>query len=455
MKKTFLPISVLLLVMSVCHAPSAAQTYKTTYVKLATGVPGLLYEPLSPGPKAQIAVMIMHTGGDYLTTTPCGELAKRGYGVLCANNRSSKTGFMSDMDEDQMLLDLKLGVDYLRHQPSVKKIVLLGHSGGGGLMAVYQNIAENGVKPCQGPEKLIPCPDSLAGMPAADGVMLLDSTWSQSVSTMVSLDPAPIHQGNGQNLDPALDMFNPANGYSPNGSKYTDSFKKKFFAAQSATMNGLIQKAQERLALIKAGKGDFADDEPFLIHSNPSGNQLFQQDVSLWSHTRSAWPLLHPDGTITTEIVHTVRVPTGGRSRTPSLVRGTVRTTVRTFLSTFAVRTTADFGYDASTIRGIDFQSNYANTVGAAEGISVPLLQMGMTGSNEHFMAETVREHAKSADKTLAYVEGALHPFEPCTKCALAQGKPANYYGDTVKTLFDYVDGWLSEPGRFISEQAK
>jgi hypothetical protein len=60
-----------------------------------------------------------------------------------------------------------------------------------------------------------------------------------------------------------------------------------------------------------------------------------------------------------------------------------------------------------------------------------------------------IRDHAKSADKTLAYVEGATHGFTPCTACAIAQGKPANYYGDTVKTLFDYIDKWLSKPGRF------
>jgi hypothetical protein len=73
---------------------------------------------------------------------------------------------------------------------------------------------------------------------------------------------------------------------------------------------------------------------------------------------------------------------------------------------------------------------------------------MGMTGSHEFFSAETFYEHAKSTDKTLAYVEGATHGFSPCTACAVAQGKPEDYYGDTVKTLFDYIDGWLSKPGR-------
>jgi hypothetical protein len=215
-------------------------------------------------------------------------------------------------------------------------------------------------------------------------------------------------------------------------------------------MNQLIAKALDRLEKIKAGKGNYSDDEPFVI---PGGsfrdNRLFTQDMSLWAHTRNAWPLLHPDGTVTTEIIHSVRVPRGGENPTPNLSRGALTTSVRRFLSNFALRPTEKFGYDATSISGIDYTSGYATTVGSAEGITKPLLQMGMTGSHEYFMAETVREHAKSADKTLAYVEGATHNFTPCKPCAIAKGLPENYYGDTVKTLFDYIDGWLSKPGRF------
>lgn len=430
-----------------------AQSYKSTFVKLGNGVPGVLYEPLAPGPKAEIAVLVMHTNVDYLTFLPCSELAKRGYRVLCGNTSTGKTGFRSDEDIDKMLPDVKLGVQYLRHYAGVKKIVVFGHSGGGGLMAAYQNIAENGVKVCQGPEKLLPCPNSLADLPAADGVMLIDSTVSQAVNSLLSIDPAVAGDEGGRVLNPDLDMFNPKNGYNPKGSTYSEEFKKKFWAAQRAREDHLIAKAQERLKLIESGKGDFTDDEPFLIVGDtPNGNQLFRQDISLWSHTRNAWPLLHPDGTITTQIVHSVRVPQGGGSVTPGYYNGSTMTTVRRFLSTFAVRSSSDFGYDASSLHGIDYRSSYADTPFSVEGISAPLLQMGMTGSNEFFEAETIREHARSADKTLAYVEGAVHTFTPCTKCAIAQGLPENHYGDTVKTLFDYIDGWLSKPGRFMAQ---
>jgi hypothetical protein len=33
----------------------------------------------------------------------------------------------------------------------------------------------------------------------------------------------------------------------------------------------------------------------------------------------------------------------------------------------------------------------------------------------------------------------------PCTKCEKTPGQ----FGDTVKTTYDYVDGWLSKAGRF------
>jgi hypothetical protein len=43
-------------------------------------------------------------------------------------------------------------------------------------MTAYQYIAEGGVKACQGAEKIHKCPDELAGLPAADGVVLVTRT---------------------------------------------------------------------------------------------------------------------------------------------------------------------------------------------------------------------------------------------------------------------------------------
>jgi hypothetical protein len=444
---------------SAAEMQARAQSYKTTFISLSPGQPGVLYEPLNPGPKAAIGIFAMHDNGDYLSDHPehpCGQLASRGYRVLCANSTASKSGFFSDDDIDKLLLNVKAGVAVLRANPAVHKVLIFGHSGGGAMMAVYQNIAENGVKACRGPEKLVQCPDSLANMPPADGVMLMDAVLGGSISTLVSLDPSLIDPNDATHLDPKLDMYNPANGFDPKGSHYSAEFERRFFAGEGALMNKLIATAQERLQLIEAGKGRFKDDEPFIV---PSGygvfNRLNAQDVSLQSRTRKAWPLLHPDGTVTTEIIHTVRTPRFDHNTTPFYSRGATTTTVRKFLSTWAIRTNSDYHYDASNLYGVDFTSNYSNEVWAIAGFTKPLLQVGMTGSYEFYNSEIAREHAASADKTLVYVEGATHDFLPCTACAVAKGLPENYYGDTVKTLYDYIDSWIAKPGRFLQEKTK
>jgi hypothetical protein len=454
MSKTLLSAAFLILRLC-CASFSTAQAIKSTFVPLGHGVPGLLSEPVTPGPKAEIGIVAMHMRADNLTpgpSVPCPELAKRGYRALCANTSTSKSGFIADDDEDKMLLNIKLAVAYMRSYPGVRKVVLWGHSGGGALMASYQNIAENGTKSCQGPEKIIKCPDALAALPAADGVMLIDSAFGEAGMAMFHLDPSITDETKGRSINPDLDMYNPKNGFDPKGSHYSDEFKVKYFAAGRDRMNRLIAKAQERLVKIDAGEGNFTDDEPFVIpgFSTP-GSKLYSTDMSLWAHTRDAWPLLHPDGSVTTQIVHSVRIPQGEENPSVSL-NGSMTTSVRRFLSTLAIRPAQDFGYDATGVYGIDWNSGYENTVNGVEGITKPLLQMGMTGSFEFFMAETVREHVRSVDKTLVYVDGATHMFSPCRSCAVAKGLPENYYGDTIKTLYDYVDGWLAKPSRFLTK---
>jgi hypothetical protein len=100
---------------------------------------------------------------------------------------------------------------------------------------------------------------------------------------------------------------------------------------------------------------------------------------------------------------------------------------VRRFLGNYAVRVTDDFGYDEDSIQGVDWASSYTIPAGNVQRIQAPLLTVGVTGRWEFLGAEIVHENARSADKTLIFVEG----------------------GDYTKVLYDYVDGWLSKPGRF------
>jgi hypothetical protein len=143
-------------------------------------------------------------------------------------------------------------------------------------------------------------------------------------------------------------------------------------------------------------------------------------------------------------------VPENVTSNTASLQKGALRTTVHNFLRTLAFRVNDDFRFDADSIHGIDWSSSYALPAGSVRTVTVPLLTLGMTGHWEYLAAEIIYENARSLDKSIAFVEGATHVFTTCKPCEKTPGE----FGDTLKTTYDYVDGWLSKPGRFTEMTA-
>jgi hypothetical protein len=113
---------------------------------------------------------------------------------------------------------------------------------------------------------------------------------------------------------------------------------------------------------------------------------------------------------------------------------------VRQYLSSYAVRTTADYAIGEDCLDGVDWASSSTSTPWNVEHITVPLLIMPMTAHYFLVTDEIIYEHAASTDKSIAFVEGATHGFTPCQACERTPGE----YGDTVKRLFDHVDGWLA-----------
>jgi len=422
---------------------------RATFVHLGNGEPAVLYEPVNPGPKAQIAIFTMHSAGDELTTSTCTELSKRGYRVFCVNNSNDKSRNFNDGVLDQVNLETKRAVVWLRKYPGVKKIVLWGHSGGSTVATSYQDLAENGVNACQDDVHIWKCPNSLANMPPADGIILGDANWGISNDVLTATDPSVTMDNGIKIVHPELDMFNPANGFNAAGSHFSPEFIHKFLVAQAKKNNEMVDFALKKYAAIKAGKADYDDDEPFIIAGSLfTGNKLYTSDMSLLNHTEKPWPLVHPDGSITTEIVHSIRVPTTKANPSHSFYGAALKTTVTGFLQTYAIRVDPEkYGYDELTDEsGVVWRSTRGSIPGNVEGITVPILTMGMTGSFEMGAAETIHNHAKSADKTLVYIEGASHGYPTCKACEKTPGQ----YGDTVKTLYDYADKWLSQPGRFM-----
>jgi pimeloyl-ACP methyl ester carboxylesterase len=440
---SLLVMTLLLVVLARPGSGAAAATdplYKRSFVGIPGTGPAVLYQPTDANSKkSHIGILVMHPNSNYLEhITILGArggpgLASLGYTVLAQNSTMSSNDIL---DTDKLLLEVSKGVNQLKKVPGVTRVVLLGHSGGGPTMAAYQFIAENGVAACQGPEKIVPCPDSLAGLPAADGLILLDSSLGFGAITLTSLDPAVTDESRATQLDPKLDLYNPANGFHPpTGATYSDAFVRAYATGQARRMKKLIGIAKARLVKLNAGQGRYADDEPFDIPGSDLGNaQVWSLDLKVGAQTHDSHWLVKPDGTRTNEVVHSLREPYKTASSPIPKIRGAYVTTVRRFLSTWACRPLPDYGYGADYIQGIDYQSTYNSPVAAVEKIKVPLLIMGMSAGQLLVSVETIYNHATSADKSLIFIEGATHGTTPVDW---------EKYGNTTTATVNTLDGWL------------
>src|SRR5207245_3138634 len=169
---------------------------------------GALYKPDS-GPAPNVAVLVAHRTGNFMNHIAARELSARGFMVLGVNPRSDNNEAAVNFEANA--LDIKSGIEFLRKQPGITKILLWGHSGGGPATSFYQAVAEQGPSYCRGPNKLSECDDALAGLPRADGLILIDAHPGISINGLRSLNPAVLDEHDSKSLDPALDPFNPPN----------------------------------------------------------------------------------------------------------------------------------------------------------------------------------------------------------------------------------------------------
>jgi hypothetical protein len=413
---------------------------KRTLVRLTNSANAIIVEPITPDPKrARFAVLLTHP--DHVNTFNYfigEELAARGYRVMMMNYYGPEIVY------EEFLAPLAAAVKHLRGIPGVQRVVMAGHSTGGAVLTFYQDVAENGPKACQGPERVYPCPGkNFENLPPADGVMILDSS-AGALERLIALDPS-MNGRHPRARDPALDMFEPRNGFDPQtkSGSYGADFVRLYLAGQSARQMNLIDEASRRLAKIDGGQGDFKDDEPFVVPGSSvhayDGARLDLADLQLLSKTRAPHPLLKADGSMPTQIIHSTRPPLALADAMDRMSQTAQDVTVRHFLSFLALRTTVDYKVSEDDVRGVEWRSVANSVPGNMRGIRVPSLFMSATCAPHLVFTEIAYQQSSAKDKEFLGVEGADHEFRPC--------KPE--YGDPTKHAFDYVDGWLQNPSRF------
>lgn len=411
------------------------------YIRLGR-VSAAIYKPDS-GPAPHVAFLIAHRTADYLNHIGCRELSARGFLAVCFNTRFQNNE--ASVRWEDLPLDVKAAVDFARSQPGITKVILFGHSGGGPLMSFYQAVAEKGSAYCQAPERLVKCGGDLNGLKPADGIVFADAHAGNPVQALRSLNPSVKIASDKRIVDSTLDPFDPRNGYNRNGpSHYSKEFEDRYFIAQAKRMNELIDSALAAQGRIKSGEYPYPDDDIVTIPSggNPGagpggGAALAALDPSIGELMSTARPekLLTNDGTIKTQIIHSVAVPQPETAITNrAFDTGTKVFTLKSFLSANATRAT-------NSRDGIDYCSSNNSTTCAVESISVPIMIAAMGGYEFIRDDEIIFQKSASEDKDYLVIEGAVHGFGPCTACEKTKGQ----YSNTVKNLFDYIRAWTNK----------
>ena len=201
---------------------------------------GLYYSPKGARPKT--AVIATHYNVDFSEHYMARFFAERGFGFLGWNTRYR--GAEDQFLLEQALIDIGVGMRWLREDAGVERIVILGNSGGGSLMAAYQ--AEATVPTmtdlARGAGR-----DALADLPKADLYVSLNAHQGRPEVLTDWMDASVIDEADPVATDAALDPFNP-----DNGPPYSADFIARYRAAQRARNQRITDWAKAELARLNA-----------------------------------------------------------------------------------------------------------------------------------------------------------------------------------------------------------
>jgi hypothetical protein len=406
------------------------------YVHFSGHTQGALYMPdpaVHPSPTT--AVLAIHRTenrmhNDGISPLIDRELPKRGIIVLGMNPHSANNEAAVKWEE-RMPRDIRAGVEFLKKEVGVKRVVLLGGSGGGPNVAFYQAIAEKGLSVCKGPNKIVECPDDAALVgPPADAIVFRDTHPGNPMNRLRSANPAVTDETNAAALDDSLNPFLEKNGYNPRGcSSFSEEFQRRYYEAQSKRMNRLVEHALKTKADMAAGKHFPADDAPFVAHRGEA--RLVQLDRTIDAQTHSPRKLVTDDGKIVTDIVKTVRPCSPENKEADASYSNSIAVTINSFLGAGAIRS-------ANAMIDIDHCSSNNSTTCMVQHIEAPVLVLASQGHYFIRDNEEIFERAASRKKDYAVIAGATHGMGNCAKC---EGAP---YRNVRKNFYDYVAKWIN-----------
>jgi pimeloyl-ACP methyl ester carboxylesterase len=201
---------------------------------------GLYWTPA--GRRPRVALIATHYNVDFTEHYSAPYFARRGYGFLGWNTRFR--GAEDQFTLEHALIDIGVGVRWLREEAGVERVVILGNSGGGSLMGAYQAEA---IAPTLAGGLKGAGAEALAALPGADLYVSLNAHKGRPEVLTDWMDASVVDEADPTRTDPALDPFNP-----DNGPPYSAEFIARYRAAQRARNQRITDWAKAELARVNA-----------------------------------------------------------------------------------------------------------------------------------------------------------------------------------------------------------
>jgi pimeloyl-ACP methyl ester carboxylesterase len=218
--------------------------------------------------KPKVAMIATHYQIDFSEHYLAEYMAARGIGFLGWNTRFR--GFESSFLLGHALVDIGVGVRWLRDVAGVDIVVLLGNSGGGSLMAAYQSQAiDPNVTPLPGMRPVA----GLTELPAADGYIASAAHPGRPDVLTAWMDAAVVDENDPVATDADLDLFDEANG-----PPYPPEFVTRYRSAQAARNDAITDWAETELQRVRAAG---FSDRPFTV-------------MRTWADPRMVDPTIEP-----------------------------------------------------------------------------------------------------------------------------------------------------------------
>jgi alpha-beta hydrolase superfamily lysophospholipase len=382
----------------------------------------LLWQPEGPA-QPRVAVVAMHPRVDFTHHYTFPRLLAAGVACLGANTRNP--GNDTDTVHEDIVLDLAACVKYLRGKRGFETVILLGNSGGGSLAALFQSqaalaaadrIAET---PGGRPTRL-----AMAEMTPADGLVIVAAHPGQGRVMNQCIDPSVIDEDRPLDTDPALDMYDPRNGFQPPAawSRYPKDFAARYRAAQLDRVRRLDARARE---LIGAGRAARAQREADGFGDLPVDQRLATERRAFWEPVMVVYRTMANPNYVDDHLEPSPREYGSLLSDRPDLMNlqllGFGRmVTPHAWLSTWS---------------GLSSNADMLRTL---PGVAEPTLMVHAGRDKEIYPSDAAAMFAAlgAADKTFVELPAARHYFEPD-------------FGQTeapqVEVLMDTVVPWIRD----------